>query len=759
MIDKIDKINTTDSTKFVDWKNAPNYKDLSADLDAARPDHEKYITRLRKYRIDYNGGENVKALPNKSTAKSMLIRKQSEWRCPILEEPFLNTVDMFEVNPRTGEDEDGAIQNAQLANYQWNIKVDKVAIVTKMIRNYENEGTAIIKTGWNAEYKDELVDIEKPVYATPEESIMMLKHLVETGKMTQEQVIQFMKSGEPMQKSVEIVQETQNVLIENHITYEVKNNESIIVDPTCGDNLQAAGFIIDEYETNISELKKFEYKESEEGEESTGYYHNLDALKSMTNEESQYKEIHGEDKIENDFKYGDESRQKLTAYEYWGYWDIEDDKVLVPIVATWIGTVLIRLEKSPFPFNELPFDAAANLPLKNNWRGEPSGVLIVDNQEQIGRMTRAMNDMVSRNAVGQRFISDQFFPNRTEKDNYNNGRTTYYRHGMDPKRDIYRDQVDSIDNTTMSVIQFNEAQAESITGTRPFGNNTAGGSLGSNSATGVRAATDATTKRESSALRRLSGSLMVGIGRKTIMMNQAFLSEEQVIRITNKDYVTIKREDIQGEFDLIIDVSTPEKDNERAQDLGFIMQTNAASMDPALAKKVLGKIVRLKKDPTLADIIENHEDQPTPMEQQAHEMAMQEAQMKQKLLQMQILLQAKQIENYDANILEKTSRISENAKDTVEAQAHAELYLAQADKLKSETDQIDQDFVNQSDGLVDRGMTEAEKIAEARLDKIADREYEQQDKANDFQREIEKMHIENQLGGSKQLKQNTGVGQ
>ena len=183
MIDKIEKLQSSGSEKFVDWKNAPTFNDLNADKEAALIDHDKYVENLREYRINFNGGKDIVALPNKSVIKSMLIRKQSEWRYAVLEEPFLNSVNMFTVSPRTGEDEEGSIQNADLLNYQWNIKVNKVAIVTKMVRNYENEGTSIIKTGWNAEYKDKMVDVEKPVYATPEESIMMLDMLVETGEM------------------------------------------------------------------------------------------------------------------------------------------------------------------------------------------------------------------------------------------------------------------------------------------------------------------------------------------------------------------------------------------------------------------------------------------------------------------------------------------------------------------------------------------------------------------------------------------------
>jgi hypothetical protein len=145
----------------------------------------------------------------------------------------------------------------------------------------------------------------------------------------------------------------------------------------------------------------------------------------------------------------------------------------------------------------------------------------------------------------------------------------------------------------------------------------------------------------------------------------------------------------------------------------------------------------------LADAIENFKSEPTEQEIQLHEAQISELAMKKELTRMQILELAKQIENYDASILEKTSRVAENARQTEMEAARANLYNAQAEKITSETDKLDQEFINNH---TKRGeLTEAEKIAESRLDKLMDREHEELAKEHDHQRELEKLHLSNKL--------------
>ena len=82
------------------------------------------------------------------------------------------------------------------------------------------------------------------------------------------------------------------------------------------------------------------------------------------------------------------------------------------------------------------------------------------------------------------------------------------------------------------------------------------------------------------------------------------LKMKKIIRITDEEEVTISRDELAGNFDVKLTISTPEVDQEQAQDLGFMLQTIGPNMDPGLQSVILGKIARLKKMPDLAKQIE-----------------------------------------------------------------------------------------------------------------------------------------------------------
>ena len=240
--------------------------------------------------------------------------------------------------------------------------------------------------------------------------------------------------------------------------------------------------------------------------------------------------------------------------------------------------------------------------------------------------------------------------------------------------------------------------AESLTGTKAFSQGVGSQAFGS-VAVGIRSALDATSKRELSILRRISSQLFKDMGSKTIMMNQAFLDEEEVIRITNKEYETIKRQDIAGEFDLIIDISTPEKDNEKAEKLNMMMQTNAAAMDPELSKIIYAKIAKLWKQPELEEQIKSFEPKPDPAEEEMKRIQLENAQLTNQKLKMEIAEIAKDIESEDSKIDERDSRTAQNLdSESKENLATARYKNAQAAKLEEETDLLAQDFLSIDDG-------------------------------------------------------------
>ncbi len=694
------------------WSNEPLQSDLVKDYDMAQSSHSLFLAKLDEYKVDYEGGKTINARVGKSTVRPRLIRKNLEWKFPALEEPFLNTADMYQIKGRTFEDEDAAMQNSLMLNYYWAIKVDKVPIVGSIVRTFGIEGTVFVKTGWNAVQDEIEVEYEEPVYASPEESLALMNQMVMSGEMDQATAQAMMEIGEPMQIGMEKKTRMETRLIENHPTYEVCDNTDVVVDPTCNGILSDAQFIIHEYELDLNTLKKQKQIVNADTGEVKGIYSNLKFI-DFSLDHSDYDEYDSDSKTS--FIFTDKTRKKVKVREYWGYWDIDDSGETTPIVATWIGKVMVRLEKNPFPHGELPFSSASYMPIKGEIYGEPDGALLKENQESIGKMTRAAHDITATQAIGQTLVNEQFFTSPSQWEAFKKGNDARFRADMDPRMAIHKVGVESVNNSVFQMIELQNNDAESLTGTKSFSSGVSGNALGDNVG-GIRSALDATSKRELSILRRLADQLFKDMARKTIINMQSYCSEEETIRITNDEYVTVRREDLQGEFDLIVDVSTPEKDNEMANDLAMVLQTGAANMDPMQTNKVWAKICRLKKLPDLAEDFENAKPpEPTEAEMEMQQMQMANMKLEQQKLQMEIASIAKTMENMDANIVEKYSRVAENESDRVNKNAEADYRNAMAGKIRSETDVIDQSFVNET-----YKDSTAEKIAEHELKQIAE---------------------------------------
>lgn len=694
-----------------EWKNEPTFDDLNNDLTEANYSHEEFKEKLLTRREYFEGGPAIKAPLNRSKYRPKLIRKNAEWKYPAIEDPFLSTVDMFKINPRTWEDEKSAKQNEIILNYQWNTKINKVKLVNDISRFIVDEGTVIVKVGWDAEWGTKLVEKEQEMFATPEESFMTIMQQVENGEITQEEADAFMAEGKLISKGLEKVYVEEEVLVRNQPSYEVCNAANVIIDPTCDGDLSKATFVIHEYSTSMAELKKNEYiKTTETIEEidkltgtsvkvevvtETGYYKNLDTI-NIDAVEFISDEFGSESA--NKFRHSDKARRKIRAYEYWGYWDINGDGKLTSIVATWVGTTMIRLEENPFPHKKIPFTIATYMPVKREIHGETDGDLLIENQESIGKMTRAALDITAQQAIGQEFIDEQLFPTPVQKSNYENGKTVFFRHGLDPKQAIHRRSVDPIPNSVFNIIEMQNADAESLTGTKAFSGGIGSQALG-NVAAGIRSAMDATSKRELSILRRIN-QLFNDMARLTIANNQGLLQEEEVIRITN-DFVTIRRDDLAGEFDLIVDVSTPEKDNDTAEKLYKLMQTNAASMDPKLAAVHYVKLAELWKLPDLArqvSEVANAPVQPDPVQQEIAILQLEKEKQALANEKMKNQLLMKQMEDYDSRIHERISRSLENAEDIRHKAAKALFTEEQARKVRAETDILDKDFIKDVSG-------------------------------------------------------------
>lgn len=663
--------------RLTDWVKEPTVLDLKDDLETARSAHDAHVRRIRKWNDlrNISGTVAQKKVKGRSSIQPKLVRRQNEWRYSALSEPFNTSPDLFTTRPVSFEDEQAARQNKLLLNHQFRTKIDRVAFIDEYVRTAVDEGTVIVRVGWKRITRQ--VEVEVPVFgyleiaeeteldaleqaialkaanpagfeALPPELRAAVDYMLETGVPTVARI-----TGSAV--------EVEEKILVNQPTADIIDPENLYVDPACRGDLEKARFLILSFETSKAELVK------------DGRYRNLDQVNWSGN--SILAQPDHATSTPNDVQVKDELRRPVVAYEYWGYYPVDGTDALTCIVATWIGDTMIRMEESPFPDDKPPFVLVPYLPVKRQLMGEPDAELLEDNQKVLGAVYRGMVDLMGRSANSQQGVAKGFL-DPINRRRYEQGLDYEFNPSNgDPRLSVYQHVYPEIPNSAMTMINLQNFEAEALSGVKAFSGGLSGEAYGEVAA-GIKGMLDASAKREMNILRRLAQGIKK-IGTKIAAMNAIFLSEEEVVRVTNEEFVTIRREDLKGNFDVVVDIATAEVDEARSQDLSFMLQTMGPDMDPGMSRMILAEIADLKRMPALAQRIRTFQPQPEPLVEKLKEL---------------------EIAKAEAEIAKLRSEADKNQ--------------AMAMKAKAEADLADLDFVEQETGTthareIDRIGTQA----------------------------------------------------
>lgn len=650
---------------LVDWKNPPSVRDLKNDLQEAKSDHSIHVENVNKWLSLIKGEINFKPKEGRSKIVPKLIRKQAEWLYASLETPFLSSPDIFDVHPVTHLDEDSARQNSLVLNKQFRVDINRVKFINKFVRTAVNTGTVIVKLGWEEQTDEVRVEVEVPIYAqTYEEAVQFIQQQVQSQVMSQEEAQAILESRQPIQIGVDYEERIEERTVVNRPVLQIKDSRDIIIDPTCKGDFNKARFVIDTFTTDLSSLKK------------DGRYKNLELIPSSEFNKKIDNNFINDTENQTSFSFKDKARQKLIVNEYWGYWDIDDTGIVEPIVATFVGDVMIRLEKNPYPDKKLPYVVTTFLPsIDDVVYGESLAELLKDNQDVIGAIQRGMIDIFGRSANGQRLVAKGAF-DLLNRQRFNKDEDCEFNPIVDGKTAFITTTFPEIPSSIFNAIQYHTNEAEALSGVKSFSQGINSMSLG-NSVGGIKNTLDATSKRELSILRRLSDGL-IEIGRKIMSMNSVWLSDEEIIRITDEEFVTIRRDDLAGNFDLTITISTAEEDNEKANELTFLLQTLGNNAPLEVTQLLLSEVATLYKMPKLAKTLKEYRPQTDP-----------------------IIQEREQLNNelIKAQIANEQAKSQENAVDVQLKQAKTETELAKVGKSKSEKDLLDLQFIENSTGI------------------------------------------------------------
>lgn len=628
------------SEKLTDWAKEPSIQLLKGDLESAKPAHDAVMSQIREWNdlMEIKGKAKPPKVKGRSQVQPRLVRRQAEWRYAPLSEPFLSSSKLFKLTPVTFEDELAARQNELVLNYQFRTQLNKVKLVDDYVHSVVDDGTGIARIGW--ERKTVKIKTETPVFQLyPIESQEQADVLQQALQLQAENPREYDETmSEDIKEAVNYFNETgeatyailtgvtevevEKALV-NRPTVEMLNPNNVVIDPSCNGDLDKALYAVISFETCKADLMKNKDR-----------YHNLDKIDWESS--SPMTDPDHESKTPSDFQFKDSLRKKVVAYEYWGFYDINDDGSLEPIVATWIGSTLIRMEKNPFPDGKLPLVVVPYMPRKRELFGEADAELLGDNQAILGATMRGMIDLLGRSANGQRGYPKGMLDTLNRR-RYDDGQDYEYNPMQgNPSQSIMEHKFPELPQSAIVMTQMQNQEAESLTGVKAFSGGVTGSAYG-DVAAGIRGALDAASKREMAILRRLAKG-MADIGTKICAMNAVFLSEKEVVRITNEQYVEINREDLKGNFDIEVDINTAEIDNQKSQDLGFMVQTLGNTVDQTITLSLVAKIAELKRMPDLAHELRTWQPQPDPMEEQLKQLAIQKAQLENEELQSKIAL-------------------------------------------------------------------------------------------------------------------------
>lgn len=657
--------------KLTNWENEPDLAIFKNDLLQATSANKEQVAKVEHWQdlLNIENTAKLRKQEGRSSVQPKVIRKQAEWRYSALSEPFLSSPDVFTVNPKTWLDVDAAKQNELVLNYQFNNQINKVQFIDNLVRAVVNDGTAIVRISWD--YEESVTAKTVPVYqyAEASDNPTLAQQIIQASQMFQQQDPQFAQLPHDIQESAKATIENQRPIVAIHQddqeqdVLSVERNQpkvdlcdirNVYIDPTCNGVFENANFVIYAFESCLSELRKY------------GIYSNLDDIKVDESHGDNYTSL----RDDYSFQYQDKPRKKFVVYEYWGYYDIDDSGITTPIVATWVGDVLIRLERNPYPDNKIPFVVIPYLPVKNSIYGEPDAVLLEENQKLFGALTRGMVDAMAKSANAQTGIRKDAL-DAVNKRKFKQGLDYEFNPNIDPRAAIIDHTYPELPQSTYAMLQHLAQEAEAMTGVKSFNNGISGDSYAGQTAAGVQGTLTATSKRESAILRRLSKGIEFIAG-KILAMNSVWLSDEEVIRITDESFVAINRSNLSGTFDIKLDINTPENNAAKAQQLSFMLQTMAQTLPLDLTKIVLAEIAHLQNMPQLSNTLLKYNPPPDPMQQ----IQMQKAQVD---LQMaQAHLQAVPVETQL-----KQSHIQKSVAQAHELEAQAQLLQVQTKDLSS----------------------------------------------------------------------------
>lgn len=554
---------------FIQNKENPTLDDIDKSLVTALrrdiSDAEKYQdtvilpTVKERYEIYYADKDYyARKLPRLSKVSSLVstdVTDTIEWALPSLIKVFTGGDEVVTVQGSSEEDDRNAEIMQQLLVYQLQRQNRFFPILYNWMKDALITGMGIIKCYWD----------RKEDYQLLEQSMNMRAF----QELTQQNVeIQ----------SVEGPDMFGIVRVQYLSPYYVKNApviENILVSELLyssdAKSLDEANFVAHKKKVTMSYLREREQQ---------GIYANVDQItpkpKTGIMNDDQVEQVIG-DNYQGTSQEADDARAEVTLYECYTKLDWNNDGVLEDMIITIVDDVILRVE--PNYMGRHPFFAIS--PTKDPhriWVKRSYAELIGELQDLKVALTRQIVQNIALTNDPKMILAEDAI----NIDDYVKGRAVIRKKANHPMQDVAMSMpVNQLSPYTYQFLEYIESQKENRTGITRYNQGLDANTL-NKTATGISQIMGASTQRLELIARMFAETGVYELFRFMIGLNQKFIDQNTVIRLTNKE-LAISPDDLQGNFDLIVNAGISIASKESTQlmlqsMLTALMQVRAAGI-------------------------------------------------------------------------------------------------------------------------------------------------------------------------------------
>ena len=242
----------------------------------------------------------------------------------------------------------------------------------------------------------------------------------------------------------------------------------------------------------------------------------------------------------------DNASKEVELYEAYLQVDYNNDGIYENVIVHAIGDEPIRIVENDYGFP--PFFICCSDYDPNAVFNRDSATDMLEQQQDLKTaVMRQIITNVARNNAPRLFLDSR----KVDMDALQNGDELIEVQG-NPGEAIFVPPSLPLAGLTMDVINYAQTEIESQSGSTRYNQGLDSNSLNS-TATGITAILGMAEKRNKMVARSIAERFFIPIYKFIILLNQKYLEDEQIIRLTNKT-LSIRKEDLDVDYDLIVNV-------------------------------------------------------------------------------------------------------------------------------------------------------------------------------------------------------------